>query len=113
MARITSFGQIDSLSVNATVLVPLVILKEQKNNVTKFRGFIPALTKKDIVSNTLESCKQQIKQTANLIINNMAKNNLPFPFFPTKQQLKTDYPNLCEIIYIKISSQKRKANTTT
>ena len=49
MARISNFGKIDTLSISGELTVPLVILTKEKLGKTTYVGFVPALTKKDIV----------------------------------------------------------------
>ena len=109
MARITNFGKIDTLTESGELLVPLVIFSRIKNSQEEFVGFIPALTKKDIVCLTKEECKTKLKQTAKQILSNMAKENKPFPFFPTKAEILEEHKNTKEIVYIKIKSEKRKS----
>lgn len=110
MARITSFGKQDSLAISGKVSMPLVILKIQNLQGIKFIGFIPGLTSKDVICDSSEQCKRKLKETANQIVKVMAKNNTEFPFFPSKETILKDYPNVAEIIFIKITSQKRKIN---
>ncbi len=107
MARISNFGKIDTLSISGELTVPLVILTKEKLGKTTYVGFVPALTKKDIVCEDLEKCKAELKQQANEILKAYAKENLPFPFFPTKAEIIADFKNVKEIIYIKIRSNKR------
>jgi len=107
MVRITSFGNADSLAKTGEIVVPLVILTKEKLGKTFYVGFVPALTKKDIIFEELELCKKELKKVANDIIKQYAKKNLPFPFFPTKDEIVADFKNVKEITFLKIKSQKR------
>ena len=109
MARVTNFGKIDTLSVSEEISMPLVIIKEINQTETKFRGFIPALTNKDVITDNLDDCKTALKQKAKKIVHQMAKDNLEFPFFPCKEEITNDFKNVYQIIYIKIKSKKRKS----
>ena len=103
------FGQIDTLSISGELKVPLVILLKQNLTQKSYIGFIPGLSKKDIKESTLENCKKKLKLLAESTIKEMATNNLPFPFFPSKEEILTDFENVCYISFIKIKSQKRKS----
>lgn len=105
-----SFGVADSLSVNGEISLPLVVIFKTKLDKKYFHGFIPGITKNDIVSEQLEECKKLLKDTAKTIINEYGESNIPFPFFPTKQELLEDFNNVCYISFIKIKSNKRKNN---
>ena len=107
MARITSFGKVDTLTQYGEIAMPLVILKAQNISTTKYIGFIPGITTKDITSNNLDDCKKLLKEQTKKIITQMAKDNIEFPFFPTKEDILKDFKNVVEIIYIKIKSKKR------
>jgi len=101
------FGKADSLSISGEINMPLVIIKNSNNT---FNGFIPGLTKNDIVSDSLDLCKINLKEQALNIIKDYKKNNTPFPFFPTKEELLKDFENVCYISFIKIKSTKRFNN---
>ena len=107
MARITNFGAIDTLSTTGELTVPLVILTKEKLGKTTYIGFVPALTKKDVVSEDIEKCKAELKKQTTEILKVYAAQNLPFPYFPNKTEICQDFKNVKEIIYIKIKSEKR------
>lgn len=102
-------GQIDTLSINGEIQMPLVILLKTSLTKKEYIGFIPGLTKKDIVSSDLEECKNNLKQCAQDLVKKMATENSPFPFFPTKEEIMSDFENVCYIGFVKIKSQKRKS----
>lgn len=108
MVQITTYGKIDSLAISEQISMPLVILKQNTEKGQRFIGFIPAITSRDIISNTLDECKNTLKQEAMKIIGIMAKDNVEFPFFPTKNEILENYKNVIEISFIKIKSKKRK-----
>lgn len=103
-------GKIDTLAISGQIEMPLVILQHKSLAKTNYIGFIPGLTKKDVNAENLETCKQKLKDLASNIIENMAINNLPFPFFPTKEEILKDFENVCFVSFIKIKSNKRKNN---
>ncbi len=103
MVKITSFNKADSLAIYKKINMPLVIIKG--NNC--FNGFIPGITKNDIVCETLEECKIQLKQHATQIVELMAKNNVEFPFFPTKEEILQDFKNVVYIKFITVTSNNR------
>ena len=107
MARISNFGRVDALE-SGEIAMPLVILKKESCSRTKYVGFIPGMTSKDIISEDVDTCKKFLKTEAKNIIKQMAKNNLAFPFFPAREEIVKDYPNVMEISFIKIKSEKRQ-----
>lgn len=106
MAKITCFGKTDSLSINESIKMPLIIVKDNSNEF--FLGFIPGINHEDIMSISLADCKQKLKDFAKKIIEDFAKNNKPFPFFITKEQILEDFQNVIDISFITIKSNKRK-----
>ena len=102
MVRISSFGKIDTLSLTGEISMPLIILKQPTERSFKYVGFIPAITASDLTDNNLEGCKKKLKQEANKILKNMAKNNTEFPFFPNKEEILQTYKNVEEIYFLKI-----------
>lgn len=104
-----AFGMADSLSINGEVHIPLVVLKQSKGGVVKYYGFVPGLSKMDTISTNLEECKQKLKEQTLYTIKEMAINNTPFPFFPTKDEILSDFQNVCFIAFMKIKSIKRVA----
>lgn len=108
MARISSYGKQDALAISGEVSMPLVILKKINLKGVKYLGFIPGLTNKDVVCDSAQQCKDELKNIASQIVKEMAKNGTEFPFFPSKEDILKDYPNTAEIAFIRIKSQKRK-----
>ena len=106
MARTTCFGKTDSLSINEEIKMPLVVIKD--NTQQQYLGFIPGINHEDIKSNSLTQCKQNLNEFAKKIIQDYAKNNNPFPFFISKEQIIEDFQNIEHISFIKIKSSKRK-----
>ncbi len=108
MARITCFGKTDSLSINESIKMPLVIIKDNAREL--YLGFIPGINHEDITSNSLTDCKQKLKEFAKTFIQTQAKNNAPFPFFVTKEQILEDFENVEDVSFINIKSNNRKSN---
>lgn len=103
----TSFGKINALSEMHELSVPIVILQRKKLDQKQYIGFVPALTKKDIVCNSLDECKTILKQAAKDLIVNMYLTNTPFPFFPTKEEILEDFENVCYVSFIKVKQPKK------
>ena len=104
----TPFGKIDALSISGELSVPLVIIWKTENKQKSFHGFVPALSKKDIISHNLEDCKTALKAEALKLIKQY--KNTEFPFFPSKEEILKDFENVCYLTFIKIKSEKRKNN---
>lgn len=106
--RQTSSGQTDALAISGELFVPLVILKNENKNITHYIGFIPGILMKNISADTLEDCKAKLKNYLVLKLKDMVKNNEPFPFFPTKEEIYKDYDNIEHLEFVKIKSENRK-----
>lgn len=100
----------DSLSLYGEIKAPLVIRKEEINNEVRFLGFIPGLTQVDIIENTQQECESKLKETALKLIKKLAKENAPFPFFPTRNEIMEDFRDVISIKFITIKSNKRMEN---
>ncbi len=107
--RETSYGKIDALAETGELSVPLVVLKNDiKNSSSRFIGFIPGFLMKNIISNEKEECMLKLKTFLKKKLKVMMKNNEPFPFFPSKQEILKEYDNVELIEFIKIKSESRK-----
>lgn len=80
------------------VNIPLVFTKEDG----KYHGFVPGIIMRDVVENDLEICKQKLLETIKPILKNKVSNNLPFPFFPTNEEIKKDFKSVVLIKRISI-----------
>lgn len=108
MERVTSFGRADALKVNGKLKVPMVILCENNGGKDSFVGFVPGLVFNLVRANNLAECEKLLKDATLFAIKKMVKENLAFPFFPQKEEIKKDFKNVKKIIYLNISSQSKK-----
>ena len=107
--RETSLFKADAMNENGEINIPLVILKsERENSLLPYVGFIPGFFMKNINSATIEDCKFKLKEYLVQKIKILIKNDEPFPFFPTKEEIIKEYENIASIDYIKIKSGKKQ-----
>ena len=100
--RESAYGLANSLIASKEVKAPLVILKKMEDNTVKYIGFVPGLIMNNVEGSDIELVKTNLtKQTKNFI-NKMLKDNTPFPFFPTKEEILQDYPDTAYLKFIKI-----------
>ena len=102
MARITKLFVPDSMQVEKELKLPLVVTKVAENGVYVYHGFVPGFTKEDCRATTQESCVKMLKGEVDKLIDYYLKNNMAFPFFPTKEEVIADFDNVCHITMIKI-----------
>lgn len=100
--RATSFGKIDTLKEYGELKVPMVIISETKNGVTSYIGFVPGIELNKITSLSIDICKKTLLKETEEKVKNMIKNEIPFPFFPTKEEILEDYKNVCYIKFVNI-----------
>ena len=81
---------IASGEANGKVNMPLVITKEDG----KYHGFIPGIVMKDIVCSTTENCVEKLKIFVKLYVKKAKQEKLPYPFFPTNEEIKKDFKNV-------------------
>ena len=81
------------------VNIPLVFTKENG----KYHGFIPGIVMQDIIEDNLDACKLKLVDAVKPILKNKIANNLPFPFFPTNEEIKTDFKNVVLIKRISVT----------
>lgn len=108
MLNVHNSGTVDALKELGSLSVPMVIIKE--DNISTYKGFIPGFVMKNVINETLDGCKADLKKYLKQKLVTMAKNNLPFPFFPTKEEILKDFDNVVSVEFIKISSSSRKSN---
>ncbi len=102
MARITKLFVPDALAVEKELNMPLVITRVVEDDVELYHGFVPGLTKEDCISPSLDSCKARLKKDADKLVDKYLKENIEFPFFPTKEEIIEDFENVCYIKFIKL-----------
>lgn len=100
--RETAYGLANSLIASKEVKAPLVILKKTIDNTTKYIGFVPGLLMDNIENTDIETVKTKLSKCTKSYINNMLKENTPFPFFPTKEEIMEDFPDTVYLKFIKI-----------
>ncbi len=82
-----------SSEVDGKVNIPLVITKENGG----YHGFIPGIVMKDIVCLTTQECEVKLKDFIKLYVKKAKQENLPYPFFPTNEEIKKDFKNVVVI----------------
>ena len=97
---------LDSRNFEKGIKLPFVIRQRKIEEELVFTGFIPGLTKRDVVSKDFEECKKTLIDTYLPVIEKMIKENSPFPFFPTAEELKADFDDIYAITFISIPDKK-------
>lgn len=100
--RETAHGLANSLLASKEVKAPLVVVKKVDKNEVKYVGFVPGLLMQDIENKDMEVVKEKLTESAKSFISKMLKEDTPFPFFPSKDEIMVDYPDTVFIKYIKI-----------
>lgn len=112
MRKVTNYGIVDSLAIEGFLKVPMVILKSMdiKNKTEVYEGFVPGLLFKLVRAKSLDECELLLKKTTISHIKKMVKENSPFPFFPDRHEIETDFNGVVKIIYLNVNSKIRKNN---
>ena len=97
---------IDSRKYNSELTLPMVIRKRKINQLTKFTGFVPGIYEQDVVEDTLEKCRELLFERTKARVKEMIKENSPFPFFPTKEEILQDFDDVVSITFVKVPTQK-------
>lgn len=95
---------VSAAEVNPIVSIPLIYTKESDG----FHGFVPTITKNDIIALDLNECH---KTTLNIVKNTiveMLKNNQPIPFFFSDEEIKQEWHNVVAIKRISVDTTKFK-----
>lgn len=101
--RTSNFGQTNALTDLDEVVVPLVVNKRKdKDGTLTYHGFVPGIMVEDVVDTDLETVKSALDTKFKKVIGNMINNNIPFPFFPDKDQIIKDYKDVVFIKLLKI-----------
>ena len=100
--RETAYGFANSLIASKEVKAPLVILKKTTDDTTKYIGFVPGLLMNNVEDSDIEIVKTKLSKHAKAFIDKMFKENTPFPFFPTKEEIMEDYPDTVYLKFIKL-----------
>jgi len=104
--RNISFIKASAFDVENEVTVPCVVLKKKNDsNQDVFVGFVPGLANIKVVENTQEVCMKNLFAKAKDQLKSIVKNGEAMPFFPTEQEVKQDFENVCDIKFIRISKK--------
>ncbi len=98
----TSYNRVDTLKEFNELKLPMVIISETENNVTTYIGFVPGIELKKITSLSVDTCKSNLLKETKSKVKEMIENDLPFPFFPTKEEIMEDFENVCYIKFLNI-----------
>ena len=107
MVRITANGRVDALNINGVLMAPMVVIRQESTDgKNHYAGFVPGIIMKNVVAGTERECMENLKETFSHIVKDMYKKKVPFPFFPTKEEIYKDYQDVKSIAYIKIRKKK-------
>ncbi len=79
--------------VDKKITIPLVVTLEDKT----YHGFVPGIVMNDIIENDIEKCLNALKEYVKKYVLQKIKNKQPFPFFPTNEEIKSDFKNVVHI----------------
>ncbi len=102
MVKITKLFVPDAMQEQKELFVPLVITKVTDDVMEVYHGFVPGLTKEDCVSMSQKTCMKLLKEDVEKLIDKYLEEGLPFPFFPTEEEIYNDFDDVCEIKMIKL-----------
>ena len=101
--RTSNFGQTNAFTDLDEVVVPLVVnTRKDKDGKLTYHGFVPGIMVEDVVDTDLETVKSALDTKIKKVIGNMINDNIPFPFFPDKDQIIKDYKDVVFIKLLKI-----------
>lgn len=104
--RNISFIKASAFDVENEVTVPCVVLrKKNEANQEVFVGFVPGLVNVNVVEQSQEECLKKLFGKAKDELKSIVKNKQAMPFFPTEQEVRQDFENVCEIKFIRISKK--------
>lgn len=85
------------------ISLPMVIRYRKVNGVLTYTGFIPGMTKKDVIDSDFETCKNLLKEETKKLVLRYLEEKKIFPLFPTKEELLEDFDDIKSISFVKIS----------
>ena len=97
---------IDSRDFEKNIKLPFVVRRRKIDGKMVFTGFVPGITKQDVVADDAEVCKTLLIENTTDIVRKMIKENLPFPFFPDEKELKEDFDDIYSITFAPIPNKK-------
>ena len=93
-----------------TISVPLVFTRHKDGDTITYKGFVPGIIMRDIVSSDLEDCKAKLMEKAQDKLTVKVQLKSQMPFFPTNEEIKVDFDNVCLIKRIKFSYKDYEPN---
>ncbi len=100
MKRTTLF-KADARELSEIINVPMVVLEYKAKNKNVYAGFVPGLTKKDVLTTDYEECKQELQKLTLQLV----KEVETMPFFPTQDEILEDFENVKAIMFLQIKSK--------
>ena len=70
-----------------TASVPLVFMKKTQDGNVVYRGFVPGIVMKDVISSDLEECKQLLLEKAKDKLKAKIQLASPMPYFPENEEI--------------------------
>lgn len=98
---------LDSRDYANELIAPMVIRKRKIADKMMFTGFVPGFAGRDVIEENIEECRRKLSLKAKKIISKMLKEDKPFPFFPTKEELIRDFDDIVSICFLKIPNNKK------
>ena len=95
LEKVVNVSEYEELSI------PLVLTKEDG----MYHGFVPGFVMNDIVLEDKEQCADQLKVYAKDYLARLEKSDLPYPRFPSNEEIKVDFK---KVVYIKRLNTKAK-----
>lgn len=86
-----------------TASVPLVFMKKTQDGNVVYRGFVPGIVMKDVISSDLEECKQLLLEKAKDKLKAKIQLASPMPYFPENEEILKGYDDVCLIKRIKFT----------
>lgn len=98
----TELFKADARDLYEIINVPMVIIEHKLKNHVVYAGFVPGLTKKDVLTNDYEECKTELQKVTLELI----KNIKTMPFFPTKDEILDDFEGVKAIMFLQVKTKK-------
>lgn len=83
----TDFVEPATSVVDGKVTIPLAITKEDN----LYHGFVPGVVMNDIICEDIKECELKVKDFIRQYVYRQKQQNLPYPFFPSNEEIKSDF----------------------
>ena len=93
--------KVENKEEQTKISIPLVFTREDG----KIHGFVPGIVMKDIIEDNTKDCEKNLKEHVKKFVIQTRKEQMPFPFFPTNEQIKRDFKH---VVLIKRVNIKKK-----